>query len=81
MEWATTYLVVEIGEVGDQVLEDIHVREGVDFGGGRALVDVRQAGQRVGPVDVHGARPADALPARPDLPIRQWVGWVGGVGW
>ena len=45
------------------------MREGVDLGGlagrvsGALGLDVAQAGQGVGAVDVHGARAADALPA------------------
>ncbi len=39
------------------------------------LVDVGEAGQGVGPVDVHGARAADALAAGPS---RGGGGWGGG---
>ena len=57
-------LVREVGHVGHQVLDHVHVRQGVELhrvGGG--LVDVGEAGQRVGAVDVHGAGPANALAA------------------
>jgi hypothetical protein len=57
-------LLVELGHVGDEVLDDIHVREGVDLGVlARLAVDAAQAGERVLPVDVHGAGAADALAA------------------
>lgn len=64
-----TVLLVEVAHVGNEVLDDVHVREGVDLGGlagrvaGSLGLDVAQAGQGVGAVDVHGARAADALPA------------------
>ena len=42
------------------------VREGVDLGVlGRVAIDSAEARQRVLAVDVHGARPADALATRP----------------
>mmetsp|Transcript_24228 Transcript_24228/g.32267 ORF Transcript_24228/g.32267 Transcript_24228/m.32267 type:complete len:197 (-) Transcript_24228:449-1039(-) len=60
-------LLVEVAHVRYQVLEHVHVREGVDFRGlaarvGRPLgLDVAQAGEGVRSVDVHRARAADAL--------------------
>ena len=62
-------LFVEVTHVGDQVLHDVHVGEGVDFGGlagsvaGALRFDVAQTGQGVGTVNVHGARAADTLTA------------------
>ena len=62
-------LLVEVAHVRNKVLDNIHVREGVDFRGlagrvaGSLGLDVAQTGQGVGAVDVHGARAADALPA------------------
>jgi hypothetical protein len=58
-------LFVEVGHIGDQVFNDIHVREGVNFGGGSAGINVRQTGQGVGAVDIHGAGPANAFAAGP----------------
>mmetsp|Transcript_3554 Transcript_3554/g.8556 ORF Transcript_3554/g.8556 Transcript_3554/m.8556 type:complete len:255 (+) Transcript_3554:104-868(+) len=59
-------LLVKVAHVGDQVLQDIHVGERVDLGGlGRVLVDVGKAGERVGPLDVHGAGSANTLAAAP----------------
>jgi hypothetical protein len=48
----------------DQILDDIHVRQGVDVGGRRGLVDEAQAGQTVGAINVHGAGTANTLSAR-----------------
>jgi hypothetical protein len=57
-------LVVEVGQVGHQVLHDEHVGQRVDLGRLAALVDEAQAGQGVAAVDVHGTGAADALAAR-----------------
>lgn len=57
-------LVVEVGQVGDQVLDDEHVRQGVDLDRFGGLVDVAEARQRVRTVDVHGAAATDTLTAR-----------------
>lgn len=57
-------LVVEVGQVGHQVLHHVHVRQRVDLGGLAALVDVAQASQGVLAVDVHRAAATDALAAR-----------------
>ena len=62
-------LLVEVAHVRDEVLDDIHVRQGVDFGclarrvAGSLGLDIAQAGQGVGAVDVHGTRAADSLAA------------------
>jgi len=57
-------LVREVGHVGDQVLDHVHVRQGVELHRvGRGLVDVREASQSVGAVDVHRAGTANAFAA------------------
>lgn len=56
-------LLVEVRQVGHEVLDDVGVRQGVDLhllGVGRYSA---QAGEGVGAVDVHGAGAADALAA------------------
>mmetsp|Transcript_93368 Transcript_93368/g.269674 ORF Transcript_93368/g.269674 Transcript_93368/m.269674 type:complete len:346 (+) Transcript_93368:162-1199(+) len=58
-------LVVEVREVRHQVLHDVAMRQGLDLDGSRVRLDVLQAGQAVLAVDVHGARAADTLTARP----------------
>mmetsp|Transcript_36413 Transcript_36413/g.114130 ORF Transcript_36413/g.114130 Transcript_36413/m.114130 type:complete len:295 (-) Transcript_36413:144-1028(-) len=58
-------LVVEVGEVRHEVLDDVHVRQRVNLGRLRRPVDVAQAGERVPAVDVHRAAAADALAAAP----------------
>lgn len=58
-------LVVEVGHVRHQVLDDIHVRKGVDLHGLAGLVDEAQAGEGVTTVDIHGAAATDTLTARP----------------
>lgn len=58
-------LVVEVGQISHQVLDHIHVRKRVDLGGLRGvLVNIAQAGQGVGTIDVHGATSANTLTAR-----------------
>lgn len=57
-------LLVELGQVRHQVLDDVHVRQRVDarlLGGIRG--DPAQAGQGVGSVDVHGATATDTFTA------------------
>mmetsp|Transcript_22041 Transcript_22041/g.70405 ORF Transcript_22041/g.70405 Transcript_22041/m.70405 type:complete len:263 (+) Transcript_22041:183-971(+) len=56
-------LIVKVVHVRNEVLDDVHVGERVDGGGG-LVIDVGKAGQGVATVDVHGARAADALTAR-----------------
>mmetsp|Transcript_45657 Transcript_45657/g.102900 ORF Transcript_45657/g.102900 Transcript_45657/m.102900 type:complete len:207 (-) Transcript_45657:234-854(-) len=58
-------LLVEVGHVRDQVLQHVHVRQGVDLGAHACVGDLAEARKRVGPIHVHGARAADALAARP----------------
>jgi hypothetical protein len=59
-------LLVEVAHVRDQVLDHVHVRERVNLAGlgGILLVNVGQARQSVGPIDVHGTRAANPLPTR-----------------
>jgi len=66
-------LLVEVVHVRHQVLDDVHVGQGVDLGGlAQVGVDLADAGESVDTADVHGAGAADALPARPT----QRQGWV-----
>ena len=61
-----TVLFVEIAHVRDQILENVHVREGVYFGGRLGIVvDVGQTGEGVASLYVHGAGSADSLAATP----------------
>ena len=48
----------------NQILDHVHVRKGTDGGDLVVLGDLRQAGQTVLAIDVHGARTADTLTAR-----------------
>jgi len=58
-------LLVELSHVGYDVLDDEHVRKGVDLDILCTLgVDSLQACERVLTIDVHGAGPANALSAR-----------------
>ena len=58
-------LRVEIGQVGDQILDHRHVRQRIDADIAAAeLVTGLGAGERVQAVDVHRARAADAFAAR-----------------
>mmetsp|Transcript_15215 Transcript_15215/g.41587 ORF Transcript_15215/g.41587 Transcript_15215/m.41587 type:complete len:308 (-) Transcript_15215:66-989(-) len=56
-------LVVEVGEVGDEVLDDVGVGQRLDLDGRSVRLDVEEAREAVLAVDVHGAGPADALAA------------------
>lgn len=59
-------LLVELGQVGDQVSDHKHVGQGVDLLLlGNVRVDSTQACQGVSALNVHGARATDALSARP----------------
>ena len=57
-------LLVEASKIGDKILNDGHVGEGVDGDGLVVLRDTAEAGKSVTAVDVHGARTADTLTAR-----------------
>lgn len=66
---AALVLLVEVGEVDDEVLDDEHVGERGDHRGCRGVgVDGLQTSHGVVAVDVHGAGAADAFPARPPVP-------------
>lgn len=57
-----TVLFVEIAHVGDQVLDDVHVREWINLGGLLIFfVNVIQTRERVDPVNVHGATATNAF--------------------
>lgn len=56
-------LVVEVGHVDDEVLDDEHVRQRGDGRGVGPVGDLGEAGEAVAAVDVHGAGAADALAA------------------
>lgn len=56
-------LVVEVGHVDDEVLDDEHVGERRDRGGRGRRRDLGEAGEAVVAVDVHRAAPADPLAA------------------
>lgn len=56
-------LVVEVGHIDDEVLDDEHVGERRDRGGRGRRRDLGEAGEAVVAVDVHRAAPADPLAA------------------
>jgi len=58
-------LGVEVGQVGNQILQHIGVRQRLDLDLLHIGFNVLQALQPVLPVDVHLAGPADSLPATP----------------
>ena len=56
----------EVGHVWHEILDHVHVWQRVELHGVRArLIDVRQAREGVGPVDIHRAATANALAAAP----------------
>lgn len=56
-------LLVEVGQIGHEILHHEHVRQRVDLSGLRGLVDVAQTSQGVFTIDVHGATATDTLTA------------------
>ena len=68
MRWCGSLVVWQCGSVAVWwwfVMPSVHVRQGVDLGRFRvALLNVREACQRVRAINVHRARATDALAAR-----------------
>ncbi len=58
-------LSVKMGEVGNQVLDDLQMRQRIDFHVTAYVLDALGACQRVCPVDVHRAGPTHAFAAGP----------------
>merc|ERR1711953_1628085 len=58
-------LLVKVVHVGYKIFDDIHVREWVDLGDFGRRVDFTNASQSIDSANVHGARAAYSLPARP----------------
>ena len=58
-------LLVELGEVGNKVLDNVCVREGVDLGSTmRFVCDAAEAGKGIDSIDVHGTGAANTLTTR-----------------
>lgn len=57
-------LLVELSEVGHQVLHNVHVRQRVNVRVGLVAVNAAEARERVHTINVHGAATANALTAR-----------------
>lgn len=56
-------LLIEVGEVDNEVLDDKSAREGSDGSGlGSVCVDGLKTSHGVGPIDVHGARSTYPFP-------------------
>ena len=53
-------LLIEVREVGDQILDHVHVRQWVDLHRLRSFVDVAQTCQGVTTINIHGATATDA---------------------
>jgi hypothetical protein len=71
-----TVLLVELGHIGDEILDNVGVRQRVDtrlFS--RVGWDAAEAGQRVDAINVHGAATADTLSATPSE-SESWVDLV-----
>jgi len=72
----TSVLLVEQRQIGHQILDDIGMRQGIDFGLlGSLRRDSAQASQRVYSINVHGTAAADALSAAPSKGER-WINLV-----
>jgi hypothetical protein len=59
-------LFVKVAHVGDQIFNDIHVREWINFARRLqiGLINVRETGEGIDAVNVHGARSANAFATR-----------------
>lgn len=57
-------LLVELCQVGDQVLDNVHVRQGVNVRVRLLAVNAAKARKRVHTINVHGATATDTLTAR-----------------
>jgi len=58
-------LLVEVREIGNQVFDNVHVREWVNLCSVRNLVNSTKTRKSVLSIDVHGTRSTDTLSARP----------------
>ena len=59
-------LVVEIGEINDQIFDNKHVgQRGIDSGLGSVSVNGLEASHSVGAINVHSTRPTNPFPTRP----------------
>lgn len=58
-------LLIEIGHINNQILDNIHMRQRSYHGGGASVgVDRLQTSHRIRPVNVHRTRPAYPFPTR-----------------
>lgn len=57
-------LLIDLGEVRDEIFDNIHVREGVDFDRLISFRDLGQTSKVVSSINVHGTRSTDTLTAR-----------------
>src|SRR5215472_10243179 len=53
----------DMRQIGDQILDDRHVRQWIDAHRAVDVLDRLDAGERIGSVDIHGARAANPLTA------------------
>merc|ERR1719232_64292 len=60
----TPVLLVEVVHIRHQVLDNIHVRKRIDFGGFVISFNLGQTGESVHTSNIHGARSTDSLSAR-----------------
>lgn len=56
-------LRIEVRHIRDEILDHGHVRKGINPEGPLHVIEALQAGQRVGAINVHCARAANALTA------------------
>lgn len=56
-------LLVELGHVGNEVFDDVHVGQRVNVASAGITVNTAETGERVDTVNVHGAATADTLTA------------------
>jgi len=67
-----TILLVKVVHVGNQVLDDVHVRQWVNLRSLVVALNFAEASQGVDTANVHGARATNAFAARPP----EGQGWI-----
>ena len=68
-------LRIKMGQIGNQIFDDRHMRQRIDFHIAFDFIHAINTGQRVDPVDIHRARPTNTFTARP-TERQRWVNLV-----
>ena len=68
-------LGIKVGEVGDQILDNFHMWQRIDFNVALNFGQAMQTGQGINPTNIHCTRAADAFSARP-AECQCWINLV-----